>query len=187
LDLIETSFKDHISLAERTVKLLKSKIIEAVDLLALSFRNGGKVLLLGNGGSAADALHVEGELLGRFRKDRDSLPAIAIGGGIAAFTAIANDYSFESAFARLAKAHVRKGDVAMLYSTSGNSGNIIEAAKAVRTLDAKVVAFTGETGGKLAEYADILLSAPSSDTPRIQEMHGLMGHIICDMIEHELF
>ena len=169
------------------METLADPLKRAGDMIATTFRKAGKVLLLGNGGSATDALHVEGELLGRYRLDRKGLPALALGGGIASLTAVANDYGYDAAMARFAQAHLKPGDVVLAYSTSGESDNVIEAARSATRAGAKVIAFTGEHGGRLASHCDLLLNVPSRDTPRIQEMHGLMGHILCDLVERAIF
>lgn len=187
MDRVESAFQEHLRVARDTLNLLAPKVVSAGDLMVDCFRQGGKALLFGNGGSAADALHVEGELLGRFRRDREGLPAIALGGGISSLTATANDYDFETAFARFARAHLKPGDVVLLYSTSGSSLNIVNAAEAAADRGAKRIGFTGRTGGKLVEHVEVLLNVPSDDTPRIQEMHGILGHILCDRVEEALF
>jgi D-sedoheptulose 7-phosphate isomerase len=187
MGLVEKAFQDHLALVQETIRSLIPKIEEAGNSLVKTFRSGGKVLCFGNGGSATDAMHLEGELLGRFRKDREGLPAMALGGGIAAITAMANDYSYDLVFARLAKAHVKPEDTVMVFSTSGNSPNIIAAAKTASKLGASVIGLTGQSGGKLMEFVDLLLNVPSDDTPRIQELHIMICHILCDIVETTLF
>jgi len=168
-------------------KMLSVKIHEAAALMVDCFRRDGKVLLLGNGGSAADALHIEGELLGRFEMQRPGLPALAMGGGLSALTAAANDYSYEEALARLVEAHVKPTDVLIAISTSGNSLNVVNAARASRSKGARVIALTGSTGGKLGEISDVLLNVPCDQTPRIQEVHITIGHLLCAIVENEMF
>jgi D-sedoheptulose 7-phosphate isomerase len=187
MEPIEKAFQDHIEIARASLAALAEPIAAAARLLEAAYRSGGKAVLFGNGGSACDALHVEGELLGRFRKDRKGLPAIALGGGIASLTALSNDYSYESAFARLAAAHVRPGDAVFAFSTSGSSANIVEAAKTARDGGGKVIAFTGEGGGLLRVHADVWIGVPSKDTARIQEMHLLACHILCGLVEESMF
>lgn len=187
MGLMQEAMDSHGALLKATAEALGAKIDEAGKILVEAFRKGGKAVLFGNGGSAADALHMEGELLGRFRKDREGLPAIALGGGIGAFTAIANDYSYAEAYARMVRAHTQSRDVVLLFSTSGNSENIVQAARAAQDRGARVVAFTGRTGGRLKEHADLLLDIPSEDTPRIQEMHILLIHILCEIVEQAMF
>jgi D-sedoheptulose 7-phosphate isomerase len=187
MEAIRKAFLEHIEIAKATLDTLCPRIEQAGALMIKSFQAGGKAVLFGNGGSSTDALHVEGELLGRFRKDRRGLPAVALGGGIAAITAIANDYSFEQVFARLARAHIKPGDVVLALSTSGNSPNIVEAAKAARDLGASLIGFTGRDGGKLKDLVDILIDIPSEDTARIQEAHITVCHILCDLVEQAMF
>ena len=151
------------------------------------FKNNGTVLLCGNGGSAADAQHLAAEFSGRFYKDREPLNAEALHVNTSYLTAVANDYSFNEVYSRLVKAKGKKGDVLIALSTSGNSANIVEAAKAAKAKEMKVIAFTGKDGGKLKEYADFLINVPSTDTPRIQECHILVGHIICQLVEEKYF
>jgi D-sedoheptulose 7-phosphate isomerase len=184
--MVKHSFRDHIDLAEATMKTLSEEIEQAGHIMTACFSKGGKALLFGNGGSAADALHLEGELLGRFRKERAGLPAIALGGGISALTAVANDYDFDAAFPRLARAHALAGDVVLLFSTSGDSPGIVATAEVCRDRGAIAIGLTGRTGGRLRDQVDLLINVPSTDTPRIQEMHILIGHILCEMVEDRL-
>ena len=151
------------------------------------FRAGGKVLFCGNGGSAADAQHLAAELSGRFYTDRDPLYSEALHVNSSFITAVANDYSFDVVYSRMVKASGRKGDVLVGISTSGNSKNIINALQQARDLEMITVGMTGEGGGKMKDLCDYLLMSPSKDTPRIQETHILMGHIICQLIEEQLF
>lgn len=151
------------------------------------FKNNGTVLLCGNGGSAADAQHLAAEFSGRFYKDREPLNAEALHVNTSYLTAVANDYSFNEVYSRLVKAKGKKGDVLIALSTSGNSQNIIEAAKTAKAKEMKVIAFTGKDGGKLKEYSNFLINVPSTDTPRIQECHILVGHIICQLVEENYF
>ncbi len=159
----------------------------AAELLISAYRQGGKALLFGNGGSMTDALHLEGELVGRFGYDRPGLPAVALGGGAAGLTAIANDYGYDELFARLLAAQARPGDVAVGFSTSGNSANVVRAFRRARELKLPCIAFTGAGGGQCKELADVLLAVPSQHTPRIQELHILAGHTLCDLVERAMF
>lgn len=163
------------------------RIQQAVDICVDSLKEGGKIWFAGNGGSAADAQHLAAELSGRFYLDRRSLPAEALHVNTSFLTAAANDYGYDRVYARLLEGCARSGDVLVTISTSGNSGNIIEAAKLARTMGVKVIALTGTTGGALRECCDVLLNVPSTDTPRIQECHIMLGHVICENIEKELF
>ncbi|MBN2175849.1 MAG: D-sedoheptulose 7-phosphate isomerase [Bacteroidales bacterium] len=152
-----------------------------------SLNQGGRILFCGNGGSAADAQHLAAELSGRFYYDRDPLDAEALHVNTSYLTAVANDYSFDEVYARQVKAKGKKGDVLIGFSTSGNSENILKAFKTAHELGLTTVALTGETGGKLKEFSDLLINVPSMDTPRIQESHILIGHMICEMIEAHIF
>jgi D-sedoheptulose 7-phosphate isomerase len=159
----------------------------AVGMCSAALRSGGKVLFAGNGGSAADAQHWAGELVSRFYYDRPGLAAIALTTDTSVLTAIGNDYGFDYVFARQIEALGRKGDVFIAISTSGNSANILRAADAARERGLGVIGFTGKTGGHLAEKCDLCLRVPSTETPRIQEGHEVLGHLLCGLIEAELF
>lgn len=163
------------------------KMEKAVGICVDAIKNGGKIWFAGNGGSAADAQHLAAELSGRFYLDRRSLPAEALHVNTSFLTAAANDYGFEKVYSRLLEGCAQKGDVLVAISTSGNSENVLEAAKTARTMGVKVIALTGKSGGRLFDSCDVLLNVPSNDTPRIQESHILMGHILCENIENELF
>jgi D-sedoheptulose 7-phosphate isomerase len=166
---------------------LLARVQQVVDTMVAAFRNDKKVLFCGNGGSAADAQHIAAELSGKFYRHRDPLFAEALHVNTSYITAVANDYSYDEVYSRLVKAKGREGDVLVAISTSGNSGNVIQAMQEANTRGMKVVAMTGQTGGKMASLCDILLNVPSNDTPRIQEVHILLGHIICELVEAELF
>lgn len=156
-------------------------------VLVDAYKKGGKMVLFGNGGSAADAQHLATELLGGFTiHKRASLPALALTTDTSALTAIGNDFSFEDVFARQVEAMVNPGDVVIALSTSGNSENVLRGAKAAKARKATVVGFTGETGGKLKGQCDICLCVPSTSTPRIQEAHITVGHILCAIVEQVL-
>ncbi len=157
------------------------------DLLVETFKQGNRVWFCGNGGSAADAQHIAAELSGRFYFDRPPLPAEAIHVNSSYITAVGNDYGYDEIFARYLKGAGSQGDVLVGISTSGNSKNIIKAQKVAKDKGIKVVSFTGESGGEMKELTDILLNVSSKDTPRIQESHILIGHIICELVEDELF
>ena len=164
-----------------------SRIRQAADIITASLRSGGKVHFCGNGGSAADAQHLAAELSGRYGFDRPSLNAEALHCNTSYLTAVANDYGYEAAFARLLQGTAKEGDVLVAISTSGNSRNILNAIEMAKTMGVKVIAMTGESGGAMRERADILLNVPSADTPRIQECHILIGHILCELVENEMF
>ena len=177
---------------ENGIKLKKylqkevKNLVTMAELLADAFRKGNKVLLFGNGGSAADAQHIACELAGKFYLDRAPLPAIALTTNTSTLTAIGNDYRYEEIFSRQLKALVREGDVVIGISTSGNSPNVLRGIEEAKRLGATTIAFTGR-GGKLKKLADCVLAVPSVDTPRIQEAHITAGHIICYLVEQALF
>jgi len=158
-----------------------------VDLMVSCFRDDGKVLLCGNGGSAADAQHLAAELSGRFRKDRPPLFAEALHVNTSFVTAVANDYSYDEVFARMVRAMGKPGDVLLAFSTSGNSANVLRAVIEAKYRKMNCVGFTGGTGGKLGELCDIELRMTSDDTARIQEGHMIIGHTICELVEKILF
>lgn len=162
------------------IQLIINKIVNC-------YKSGGKVYFCGNGGSAADAQHIAAELSGRFYYDRDPLYAEALHVNTSYLTAVANDYSYDEIYARLIKAKGAKGDILVGISTSGNSENIVRAFKQAKQNGVYTVALTGQTGGKMKDLADFLLNVPSTDTPRIQEAHIMLGHIICQYVESELF
>lgn len=152
-----------------------------------TFRSGGKVLLAGNGGSAAQAQHLAAELVGRFAFDRDALPAVALSTDTSVLTSIGNDYGFDHLFARQVRAHGRAGDVLIVFSTSGASPNVVRACEEARSRGLVRVAFTGRAGEALPPLCDRILRVPSAETPRIQEAHLMLGHILCGIIERDLF
>jgi len=166
---------------------LMATCLEVADAIVAAFRAGGRLWLCGNGGSAADAQHLAAELSGRYYRDRAPLPAEALHVNASYMTAVANDYSYHEVYARLLLGFARPGDVLIGLSTSGNSLNVVNAFKAAREMEVKTVAMTGAGGGALALAADWVISIPSSDTPRVQEAHMLLGHLICEVIEGELF
>ena len=163
------------------------RIETAAATITESLRNGGKIHFCGNGGSAADAQHLAAELSGRFYFDRPPLNAEALHCNTSYLTAVGNDYGYDLVFSRLLRGTAKAGDVIVGISTSGNSKNILNAFEAAKEMGVKIIAMTGETGGAMKDYADILLNAPSTDTPRIQECHILIGHIICELVETALF
>ncbi len=165
---------------------LMQTIEKVVEESVKCFKNDGKLLFCGNGGSAADAQHLSAEFTGRFYKDREPLFSEALHVNTSYLTAVANDYSYNEIYSRLVKGKGRKGDILFGISTSGNSGNIVEAFKVCRERGIITVGMTGEGGGKLKELSDFLINIPSTDTPRIQECHILVGHIICEMVEEKM-
>lgn len=176
---------------------VKSKVLEnetlivnidkIVSLIVTAFQSGNKVLFCGNGGSAADAQHLAAEFSGRFYTDREALPAEALHTNTSYLTAVANDYSYDVVYSRLIKGIGKKGDVLIGLSTSGNSKNIINAFETAKEKGMTTIGFTGETGGLMKNCSDFLINVPSNDTPRIQESHILIGHIICQLVEEKYF
>lgn len=166
---------------------MQERLEQVALLIADAFKEGHRVYLCGNGGSAADAQHLAAEFTGRFYSDREPLPAEALHVNTSFMTAVANDYSYDQVYERAVKAHGRKGDVLIGLSTSGNSKNIILAQEEAKRRGMIVVSFTGETGGKMKDSCDYLFNVPSTDTPRIQESHILLGHIVCQLVEEKLF
>jgi len=183
------SIKESISAKERLLASAEtiSAIARVSEVLIEAFRTGHKVLLFGNGGSAADSQHIAAEFVGRFAFDRPPLPALALSVNTSAITAIGNDYGFDLVFARQVEALGAKGDVAIGISTSGNSPNVLQGLIAARKMGLHTVAFSGGSGGKIKDAADHCLTAPSKETPRIQECHILMGHVISLLVEQEIF
>lgn len=164
-----------------------NRIQKAVDLVTSAFNHGNKVLFCGNGGSAADAQHLAAEFSGRFYKNRKALPSDALHCNSSYLTAVANDYSYDVIYSRLVEGMGVAGDVLIGLSTSGNSGNIVKAFEAARNLGMVTIGLTGMSGGIMKEMSDVLFNVPSSDTPRIQESHIMVGHIICQLVEENLF
>jgi D-sedoheptulose 7-phosphate isomerase len=166
---------------------LLSQINQISSVIIEAYRRKKKVILFGNGGSAADAQHIAGELVNRLHLEREALPAIALTTDSSVLTSIANDYDYSRIFARQVEALAKEGDVVIGISTSGSSSNVIEAVKTAKEKGAKTVGFTGNKGGKLAELVDFVISVPSDETPRVQESHITILHIICCLVERELF
>ena len=164
-----------------------SKLEQIAMVIARAYKNKNKVICFGNGGSATDAQHVAAELLGKYRMNRGGLPAIALSSNIASLTAISNDYSFADVFSRQIAAFGLKGDVALGLSTSGNSVNVINAFKMAKIKGLITIGLTGKAGGKIKHIVDFCHCAQSNDTPRVQEAHTLIGHIVCELVERELF
>jgi len=166
---------------------LIAQIDTVVKVITTAFQNGNSVYFAGNGGSAADAQHLAAEFSGRFYKDRKALPSEALHCNTSYLTAVANDYSYEVIYARLIEGIAKPGDVLVGISTSGNSGNIVKAFEMAKTKQVVTIGFTGDKGGKMKEISDYLINVPSNDTPRIQESHILVGHIICELVESNIF
>jgi D-sedoheptulose 7-phosphate isomerase len=166
---------------------LIQQIHTVVEVITKAFQNGNSVYFAGNGGSAADAQHLAAEFSGRFYKDRKALPSEALHCNTSYLTAVANDYSYEVIYARLIEGITKPGDVLVGISTSGNSGNIVKAFEAAKNNQVVTIGFTGDNGGKMKDLGDYLINVPSNDTPRIQESHILVGHIICELVEANIF
>jgi D-sedoheptulose 7-phosphate isomerase len=186
---INQRITEHIETVRRisTDECMKATIVTIVDEIVDCFRNGGKVFFCGNGGSAADAQHLAAEFSGKFYIDRDILPAEALHCNTSYLTAISNDYSFDIVYARLIAGVGKEGDILIGLSTSGNSVNIVKAFETCRKKGIRTIGFTGEDGGKMRDLSDLLIAVPSADTPRIQETHITLGHIVCEMVEATLF
>ena len=166
---------------------LLKKICDTVDAIVNAFRNGNRIYFCGNGGSAADAQHLAAEFSGRFYKDRKALPAEALHCNTSYLTAVANDYSFDDIYSRLIDGIGKAGDILVGLSTSGNSANIIKAFETAKKKEMITIGFTGESGGKMKLLCDHLINIPSTVTPRIQESHIMVGHIICQLVEEKYF
>ena len=180
---IHEVFADHSAVTARAALELPALLEGVVGTMHECLRTGRKILACGNGGSAADAQHLVAELVGRFREERRALPAIALTADTAILTAVGNDYGYERVFARQVEALAQAGDVLLAFSTSGNSPNGVQAAQTARRLGCIVVAFTGARGGELAGHADVLVKAPSNTVARVQEVHTLCSHAVCDALD----
>ena len=183
---IREILREGIKIKERILKENVTEIKLLVEEFVRTIREGGKIILFGNGGSAADAQHIAAELVGRFKSERKGLPAIALTTNTSILTSIGNDYKFCNLFSRQLEALGKKGDLVVGISTSGKAENVIEGLKKAKELGLKTVSLTGEKGGNLRKFSDICLQVPSKETPRIQEAHILIGHIICELVEKEL-
>ena len=177
------AFDDSAEIKRRFARDHADRIVQVAQLIGGAFQAGHKVLLFGNGGSSTDAAHIAAEFVGRYKRERAPLPAIALATDIAAITCIANDYGFEELFARQVHAHGQRGDVAIAISTSGNSPNVLKGVEAAKSLGLSTIAWTGGTGGKLAGLVDYAFVVPSTLTARIQESHITLGHVLCELIE----
>ena len=178
---------DHINIIKSLSRNLSDTIVNTSKIIIDCYKNGGKVILIGNGGSAADSQHIAAEFVGKFKLDRKSLPAIALTTNTSTITALANDYGYDTVFSRQLESLANDKDILITISTSGNSPNILRAIDTAKSKNIKVVGMTGRNGGKLKNMVDILINIPSDDTPRIQEGHIIVGHIICGLVEKELF
>jgi D-sedoheptulose 7-phosphate isomerase len=183
---VEDMLCDAARLHEQTARESAGAVVEAADVMAAAFDAGGRVLIFGNGGSAADAQHFACELVGRFLRERRALPAIALTTDTSTLTAIANDYGFDRVFVRQIEALGRSGDVAVGISTSGSSANVLAGLKFARSCGLKTIAFTGGRGGPIAAAADVLVTVPDDSTPRVQEVHRTLIHAVCHLVESRL-
>ena len=187
-DTIVKAFEESVRVKQAFLRDNLEALIQAIDAIAGAFRNGNKLVLFGNGGSAADAQHIAAEFVNRFRIERPPLPAIALTTDTSALTSIANDYDYSEVFAKQVRALGKAGDIAMAISTSGNAANVIAAVEVCREFKIATVGLTGGTGGKLAGKVDHLLRvSDSKNTARIQETHILVGHVICELVDAQLF
>ena len=186
-DKIKANLKESIEVKNLVIKNLIPQIESAAKLLTNALKNGKKAIFLGNGGSAADAQHLAAELVGRYLKDRKSLSAIALTTDSSILTSLSNDYSFETIFARQIEGLARAGDIVIGISTSGNSKNVLEAVKKAKEIGCKTIGLLGCDGGYIAKVVDLAIIVPSKATPRIQESHITIGHILCGLVEQEIF
>jgi D-sedoheptulose 7-phosphate isomerase len=182
-ELVQSYFQEHEKIARRVSAELGPKILQVAKILCDAFAGGRKVLSMGNGGSAADAQHFAEEMIGRFLRDRRGLPAVALNTDGTAMTCISNDYGYEEVFARQVAALANSGDVVVGFSTSGNSQNVLKALRAARGKSAITVALLGNTGGKIAAEVDHAIIVPASITSHIQEMHIIIVHLLCDIVD----
>jgi len=186
-NIILKRFKESSEVKTRFLKENLPKLLELIKLIAHAFEAGNKIFFFGNGGSAADAQHLAAEFVNRYIMDRPPLPAIALTTDTSILTSVSNDIAFKEIFAKQLRALGKEGDVAIGISTSGNSSNVVKALEVAKEMGMKTVALTGNDGGVLAKMADLSLVVSSTSTPRIQEAHILIGHILCEMVEHQLF
>jgi D-sedoheptulose 7-phosphate isomerase len=187
-DFIVQAFDESIRVKQAFLRDNLEALTEAIDAIAIAFQKGNKLLLFGNGGSAADAQHIAAEFTNRFLIERPPLPAIALTTDTSALTAIANDYDYAQVFAKQVSALGKPGDIAMAISTSGNSPNVLQALEACKKLAISTIGLTGGTGGKMNGKVDFMLRvAEGKNSPRIQETHILIGHVICDIVDRKLF
>ena len=184
---VQRLMEDSLRVKQEAARLMGTDIARTVMMLIEAFMGRKKIILCGNGGSAADAQHIAAELVSRFYLERRALPALALNVNTSVLTAIGNDYDYADTFARQVEAFGQFGDVLIGISTSGNSENVLLAMQIGREQGLRTIGMTGESGGKMKELSDILLAVPSRITPRIQEVHIMIGHIICELVEAELF
>lgn len=187
LDNIRAQIQDNINVSQELLEESLEIILDVGNKITDVFKKGNKLLLCGNGGSAADSQHIAAEFVNRFRKDRNPLPAIALTTDTSILTSISNDYDYKYSFSKQVQALGQKGDVLIAISTSGMADNVIEAVNTAKKKGLSTIGLTGDGGGKLKNLADICIKVPSHDTPRIQEAHILIGHLLCDIVEKKVF
>lgn len=183
---IANEFTSHLETIQAVIGTMEDDLAKASQIAVNVLKQGNKILLCGNGGSASDAQHIAAELTGRYKSERRGLPGIALNTDTSAITAISNDYGYDRVFDRQVEALANKGDLLIGISTSGNSANVISALKLAKELGCQTIGFSGRNGGGMNEVCDINLIVPSDNTPRIQEMHILFGHTLCQIIDNEL-
>jgi D-sedoheptulose 7-phosphate isomerase len=183
--IIEFEFNEHLKTAQATLDYIATPLEIAANLCIDSLKSGGKILIFGNGGSAADAQHIAAELVGRYKAERKGLAAIALTTDTSALTAIGNDYGHNHIFNRQVEALAKKGDIVIGISTGGSSDNVINGLQTAKELGCKLIGFSGRDGGKMNTLCNVNLVVPAEDTPRIQEMHIVIGHTICQLIDNE--
>ena len=183
--IIEYEFNEHLKTTKATMDCIYESVESSAQICINALKNGNKILIFGNGGSAADAQHIAAELVGRYKVERRGLPAIALTTDSSALTCISNDYGYEQVFNRQVEALANKGDVAIGISTGGTSSNVINALDTAKNMGCKTIGFSGRDGGEMNILCDVNLVVPDDDTPRIQEMHILIGHTICQLIDNE--
>lgn len=182
-EFILSELNDHQDTIDKVIQEMQDEIRNVAEVAIHTLKSGKKILLFGNGGSAGDAQHIAAELTGRYKKERRGLPAIALTTDTSALTAIGNDYGYDKVFSRQVEALANKGDMLIGISTSGNSENILQAFEEGKKIGCKIIGLSGKGGGKMNEHCNINLVVPSDNTPRIQEMHIMIGHILCHLIE----
>jgi D-sedoheptulose 7-phosphate isomerase len=186
MGMVDNEMRLHLETIQKSIDEIQSYIYTACIIITDTLAHGNKVLLCGNGGSAADAQHIAAELTGRYKTDRKGLPAIALTTDTSALTAIANDYGYKRVFDRQVEALANEGDLLIGISTSGNSKNVNNALKVAKEMGCRTIGFSGRDGGKMTDLCDVNIIVPSDDTPRIQEMHILIGHIMCQAVDDSL-
>jgi len=185
-EILRKNIESSVEVHKRLLEACLPAMTVAADALIAAYRSGRKALFFGNGGSAADAQHIAAEFLGRYLRERRPIPALALHENASAVTAIANDYGYQHVFSRQLEAHAVAGDVAVGISTSGNSQSVLEALSVARKMGLYTIGLSGASGGRMREIVDVLIAAPSDETPRIQECHILVGHALCDAVEQAI-